>query len=89
VREGQVTQASDKAGGSVNARMSAAPAVGTSEVEAGEAAPSQSWRGWTVDRREEDATRRARHIAVVLMALSSVLTVALLAAAWVLLRNIF
>jgi len=67
--------------------MPTAPAVGAAEVAAGEAAPA--WRGWTVDRREAAATRRARRLALVLMALSSLLTVALLATAWVLLRNIF
>ena len=47
------------------------------------------WRALGADPREVTATQRARRLAVLLMALSSLLTIAVLAAAWVLLRNIF
>jgi hypothetical protein len=66
-----------------------APAVGADGGEAGDLSPPRPWRAWATDYRELAATRRARRLAVVLMALSSLLTVSLLAAAWLLVRSLF
>lgn len=52
-------------------------------------APLRPWRAWPVDTREAAATLRARRWAVVLMAGSSVVTIAVLATAWLLLRHLF
>jgi hypothetical protein len=51
--------------------------------------PARAWSALALDNRDAAATRRARRWALVMMAGSSVASIALLAFVWLLVRHFF
>jgi hypothetical protein len=82
-----VTGAADKGGSAVQTQVSVGGNIDMSGPDAIGSAPAQPWHALGPDPREATATQRARRQGLALMALSSILVIGLLAAAWLFLRS--